>query len=72
MTQEDGELLTVDEVASLLKVPPSWVYERCRSGATHPLPHFKLGKYLRFRKSSLLAYMDDFRRGDSKGMSHKA
>ena len=72
MIKEDGELLTVSEVASLLKVPVSWVYERCREGATNPLPHFKLGKYLRFRNSALLEYMDDFRRGESRGPVRKA
>jgi len=40
--QQLDELLTVDEVASLLKVPKS----RKRPGDR--LPHVKLGKYLRF------------------------
>ena len=44
----DDELLTVEEVAQLLKVPTSWVYERCRGCALDPLPHIKLGEYLRF------------------------
>ena len=72
MIRDDGELLTVDDVAGLFKVPVSWVYERCRAGAINPLPHLKLGKYLRFRKSALLEYMDDSRRGDSMGPSKKA
>ena len=41
------ELLTVDEVATLLKVPRSWVYEHTRSRGTPPserLPYIKLGK----------------------------
>jgi excisionase family DNA binding protein len=50
----DDELLTVEEVAQLLKVPTSWVYERCRECASDPLPHIQLGKYLRFHKSDLL------------------
>ncbi len=62
------ELLTVEEVAQLLKVPLSWVYERCRERASDPLPHIKLGKYLRFSKSDLLLYLEKWRRGDS----HKA
>jgi excisionase family DNA binding protein len=68
----DSELLTVGEVASLFKVPSSWVYERCREGASNPLPHLKLGKYLRFSKSDLLEYMETLRRGDSKGPDRKA
>lgn len=35
----NDELLTVEEVAQLLKVPISWVYERCRGRASNPLPH---------------------------------
>ena len=45
------ELLTVDEVAALLKVPRSWVYEHTRARGTpraERLPYIKLGKYLRF------------------------
>ena len=30
--KEDEELMTVGEVARLLKAPVSWVYERCREG----------------------------------------
>jgi excisionase family DNA binding protein len=72
VTKEDGELLTVHEVANLFKVPVSWVYERCREGASDPLPHLKLGKYLRFSKAELLEYMNDLRRGGSRGPSSKS
>ncbi len=46
-----NELLTVDEVAALLKVSRSWVYEHSRSKKTansDRLPHIKIGKYVRF------------------------
>jgi excisionase family DNA binding protein len=46
-TQQD-ELMTVSEIAALLKVPVSWVYERTRRRGIERLPHVKLGKYLRF------------------------
>ena len=72
MIKDDGELLTVAEVARMFKVPVSWVYERCREGATNPLPHLKLGKYLRFSKSALLIYMDSSRRGDPRGFVQKS
>ena len=45
------ELLTVQEVALLLKVSPSWVYEHTRSRGvvrSERLPHVKVGKYVRF------------------------
>ncbi len=43
-------ILTVGEVAALLKVPLSWIYDHCRLPAPEGLPHMKLGKYLRFRE----------------------
>jgi excisionase family DNA binding protein len=58
----EDELLTAKEVAQFLKVPLSWVYERCRQRSSDRLPHVKLGKYLRFYKSDLLDYMDKLRR----------
>ena len=45
------ELLTVEDVAALLKVSRSWVYEHTRSrgtGRTERLPYIKIGKYKRF------------------------
>jgi excisionase family DNA binding protein len=45
------ELLTVGEVAALLKVSRSWVYEHTRSRGTaraERLPYIKIGKYKRF------------------------
>jgi excisionase family DNA binding protein len=54
-------LLDVKEAANFLKVTPSWVYEHCRSGAGGILPFVKIGKYLRFDRRDLLAYVDQQR-----------
>jgi len=54
------ELLTVDEVAALLKVPRSWVYEHTRSRGTprsERLPYIKLGKYLRFNAREIREFI---------------
>ena len=57
-TGEDlDELLTVDEVASLFKVPPSWVYERTRRRGPKRLPFIKLGKYVRFEPAAVRAFL---------------
>ena len=59
-TDHVDELLTVDEVAALLKVSRSWVYERTRARharAAERLPHLKLGKYVRFDRRTLLAFL---------------
>lgn len=60
---EFGEqLLTVSEVASTLKVPVSWVYERTRRSGGEQIPHFKLGKYLRFHWSAVQNWLENLRR----------
>jgi len=57
----DDDLLTVAEVARLLKVPISWVYERTRRRGIDRLPHFKLGKYLRFSEREIFAWLERIR-----------
>ena len=52
------ELLTVSEAAHILKVTASWVYEHVRPEADDRLPVLKVGKYLRFDRRDLLAYID--------------
>jgi hypothetical protein len=42
-TQEAQELLTVDDLATRLQVPRSWVYSH-----SEDLGAYKLGKYVRF------------------------
>ncbi len=47
-----AELLTVPELARQLQVKPSWIYERTRRRGHDRVPHFRLGKYVRFDPSS--------------------
>jgi excisionase family DNA binding protein len=54
----ERSLLTVEEVAALLKVPPSWVYDRTRLRTKERIPGFRLGKYWRFREADVLAWLD--------------
>lgn len=56
-------LLTVSEVAALLKVPVSWVYEHTRPECLNPLPCMKLGKYLRFSAAEIADYLAGIRSG---------
>jgi excisionase family DNA binding protein len=51
-------LLSVEEVAALLKVPPSWVYDRTRLRTKERIPGFRLGKYWRFRETDVLAWLE--------------
>ena len=55
------ELMTVEEVASLLKVSKSWVYEHTRSRnvpRAERLPHLKVGKYVRFEPQAVRAFIE--------------
>ena len=52
------ELLTVHDVAALLQVPVSWVYEHTRRSAPEALPVVKVGKYVRFRSADVLDYIE--------------
>lgn len=51
-------LLTVHEVAGLLRVPVSWVYDHTRPGRGDHLPHVKIGKYRRFFSADIFAYLN--------------
>lgn len=54
--------MTVEEVAQLLKVQKSWVYERTRQRGAERLPFIKLGKYLRFEEAAVKAFLERQRR----------
>jgi len=59
--QPDNEILTVAEVAELLKCKPSSIYNMTRSRGRarydNPLPVLRLPCGLRFRRSSVLAWL---------------
>ena len=57
----DG-LVGAADIARLLSVPISWVYERTRRRGIERMPHFKLGKYLRFSKEEVLDWLHKSRR----------
>jgi len=52
---ERERLLDVKELAAYLGVKPSWVYGKV---ATGELPCIRVGRYLRFRLSDVLAWME--------------
>jgi excisionase family DNA binding protein len=53
-------LLTADEVASFMRVTRSWVYAETRRDA---LPHARLGRYVRYRRSAIERWLDESQRG---------
>lgn len=46
------EFIDSKELARRWAVPETWVRERVRSRDADPLPHIRLGKYVRFRWGS--------------------
>jgi excisionase family DNA binding protein len=57
-------LLTIQEVADLLQVPVSWVYGHTRHRSVNRIPGIRLGKYWRFERADVEAWIDANRRKD--------
>jgi len=57
------ELLTIDELAAILKVPRSWIYLHTRKRSKTAIPHVKIGKYLRFSEADVRRFLNRLRRG---------
>lgn len=55
-------ILTLKEAAKLLKLKPGQLYEqtreRTRARQEHPVPHFRIGKHLRFRQPDLERWIE--------------
>ncbi len=54
-------LLTAEEVAALLQVTCAWVYAETRR---HRIPHLRLGRYVRYRRRALEAWMREIEQSD--------
>lgn len=55
-----GSLLTAADVADLLGVPKSWVYEQSRAGR---IPTVTLGRYRRYRPEAIEAWVAEIEAG---------
>ena len=54
------DLLTAAEVASLLRMTSGWVYAETRANR---IPHLRLGRYVRYRRSAMSSGWGRSRRG---------
>jgi excisionase family DNA binding protein len=62
VTQEvdkSEKFLTVPEVASILSVKQSTVYQWAKSGE---IPHYRLGRIVRFKRKDVEAWVEGFRK----------
>jgi excisionase family DNA binding protein len=64
----DDRLLTAVEVAELLAVPERWVHEHTRSGL---IPHVQLGRYVRYRREAVIAWIDEQEKGGAAWRRHR-
>ena len=53
-------LVSADSIAELLGVPATWVRDHARAGT---IPHYRHGRYVRFREDEVLAWVDECRAG---------
>ena len=61
-TRREGQLLTVQEVADLLRVPVSWVYGHTRKRSRERIPGYRVGKYWRFSADEVMSWLREARR----------
>src|SRR2546421_10353607 len=60
---ENGQLLSVHDIADLLQVPASWVYGHTRDRCPDRISAFRVGKYWRFDEADVLAWIQRRRLG---------
>lgn len=58
---DPADILTPDELAERLKVKRSWVFEMTRKRQRNPIPHYKVGKYLRFSWPDVCEWLESTR-----------
>jgi excisionase family DNA binding protein len=59
-----GRVLTAMEVGKLLQLNASWVLDAARRNA---IPHIRLGRYVRFRRTDIETWLLGQRRGPEVG-----
>ena len=57
---QSGALIDAQAAAQLLGVPSTWILAEARSNR---IPHVRLGRYVRFRREALLAWVLERERG---------
>jgi excisionase family DNA binding protein len=63
-TGTTDSLMTAREVARLLGVPTSWVYEQSRLGR---IPTVTLGRYRRYRLQAIEAWVEELEAAGGRG-----
>ena len=59
ITASPNDLLTAEDVATMLGVTTGWVYAQSRKGR---IPTITLGRYRRYRRDAILDWLDQIER----------
>lgn len=59
-----SRLLEADDVARYIGMTTDWIYREVRAGR---MPHIRLGRYVRFRRESIDAWLAARERGPAPG-----
>lgn len=54
---QHSDVLTLEDVAAFLRVSNRWVYEKTRRRCPNPLPTIRIGRYVRFLKPQIDAWL---------------
>ena len=65
----EKEVINIEECSVLLGLPKNQIYH-LTSG--NKIPHFKLGKHLRFDKSKLMIWLDEHRKQPTNNLKERA
>lgn len=60
---DPSDILTPDELAERLQTSRSWVFEMTRQRQRNPIPHYKIGRYLRFNWRDVCAWLECNKQG---------
>ncbi|HVI46128.1 MULTISPECIES: helix-turn-helix domain-containing protein [unclassified Chitinophaga] len=55
-----GEIMSVKELADFLRLDANTIYNKCAKGE---MPHFRMGKLLKFKKSEILDWVKGLENG---------
>jgi excisionase family DNA binding protein len=55
---DPADILTPDELAQRLKTSRGWVSAMTRKRQRNPIPHYKIGRYLRFNWKEVCDWLE--------------
>jgi excisionase family DNA binding protein len=71
MVVDPKDIITPDELAERLKMSRRWISEMTRKRQRNPIPHYKVGRYLRFNWQDVCAWLESTKEGTTARLSGK-